>query len=60
MSNYEIKLSVQMIEIYKGDLLDLLVPKKEKDRPKLDVRFNKGDNYVQIKNAIIKEIITQD
>jgi len=43
MSLFEVKLSCYMVEIYRGELRDLLLPKKEKERPKLDVKFTKGD-----------------
>jgi hypothetical protein len=29
-----------MVEIYKGELRDLLLPKNTKDRPKLEIRMN--------------------
>lgn len=53
---FDISLSCYMVEIYKGELRDLLLPKSTKERPKLEVRFNKEDCMVQIKNVMIKDL----
>jgi hypothetical protein len=42
-----------MVEIYRGELRDLLVSKAQKDRPKLEVKYTKGDRFVEIRNAVI-------
>ena len=47
-----------MVEIYKGELRDLLLPKNTKDRPKLEIRMNNGQ--VQLKNATVKPLTTQE
>lgn len=49
-----------MVEIYRGELRDLLIPKNQKDRPKLEVKYTKGDRFVEIKNSVIKEINNQE
>jgi hypothetical protein len=52
MDLFEVKLSCNMVEIYRGELRDLLLPKTQKDRPKLEVKYAKGDRFVEIKNAV--------
>lgn len=49
-----------MVEIYRGELRDLLVPKNQKDRLKLEPRYTKGDRFVEIKNATMKELNNMD
>lgn len=49
-----------MVEIYKGELRDLFLPKNVKERPKLDLKYAKGDRFVEIKNATVKEIDNLD
>ena len=44
MRTFEVKLSCYMVEIYKGELKDLFI--KTKDRPKLEIRYNKDDGLV--------------
>lgn len=44
-----------MVEIYKGELRDLLLPKNAKDRPKLEVKQN-AEGMVVVKNAVISDI----
>jgi hypothetical protein len=41
-----------MVEIYKGELRDLLIPKTVKDKPKLEVKLS-PDGRVEVKNAEI-------
>lgn len=53
MTIFEVKLSCYMVEIYRGELRDLLVDKNEKERKKLEVKYTKGDRFVEIKNATI-------
>jgi hypothetical protein len=38
MTTFEVKLKCYMLEIYKGELRDLLVPKTQKDKPKLEIK----------------------
>ena len=38
MTTFEVKLKCYMVEIYKGELKDLLIPKATKDRPKLEIK----------------------
>jgi hypothetical protein len=45
-----------MVEIYRGEIRDLLLPKNAKERPKLEVKYFKGDRFVEIKNVTIKGI----
>jgi hypothetical protein len=55
MRQYDVELSCYMVEIYKGELRDLLLPKNAKDKPKLEVK--QGQNgQVQIKNVTIKPL----
>jgi len=42
MTLFDVKLTCYMVEIYKGELRDLLLPKNTKDRPKLEPRFREG------------------
>ena len=46
-----------MVEIYKGEMRDLLVPKKvvAADRPKLELRLN-TDGHVEIRNVTIRSL----
>jgi hypothetical protein len=44
-----------MVEIYKGELRDLLIPKNAKERPKLEVKQNQ-EGMVVVKNAKVDEI----
>lgn len=60
MDLFEVNLSCYMVEIYRGELRDLLIPKNQKDRPKLEVKYTKGDRFVEIKNSVIKEINNQE
>lgn len=53
---FKVNLSCYMVEIYRGELRDLLIPKNQKDRPKLEVKYAKGDKFVEIKNAALLEI----
>ena len=48
-----------MVEIYKGELRDLLLPKKEKERPKLEVKQN-AEGMVVVKNARIDTITNME
>ena len=38
MKLFDVKLQCYMVEIYKGELRDLLIPKNAKERPKLEVK----------------------
>lgn len=58
-SNFDVALSCYMVEIYKGELRDLLLPKGTKDRPKLDVKLNQ-QGQVQVKNCIVKPLNNED
>lgn len=49
-----------MVEIYRGELRDLLLPKNQKERPKLDVKYAKGERFVEIKNVTIKSLNNMD
>ena len=56
MKMFEVQLSCYMVEIYKGELRDLLLAKNVKERPKLDVRYNKEDGMVVIKNVMFNNL----
>ena len=60
MDLFVVKMSCYMVEIYRGELRDLLLPKNQKDRPKLEVKYTKGDRFVEIKNSVTKEINNQE
>ena len=49
-----------MVEIYKGELRDLLLNQSVADRPKLEVRFDRENSMVVIKNVKVLEINDQD
>lgn len=55
MTQFDVQLSCYMVEIYKGELRDLLIPKNAKERPKLEVRMN-PQGQVVIKNAKIRDL----
>jgi len=40
-NTHDLNLSCYLIELYKDNLNDLLLDKKVKDRPKIEIRFNK-------------------
>jgi hypothetical protein len=44
-----------MIEIYKGELRDLLVPKNAKEKPKLEVKLT-PDGKVEVQNVKIQDL----
>jgi len=55
MKQFEVNLSCYMVEIYKGEMRDLLLPKNAKDRPKLEIRMNQ-QGQVQVKNVQIRQL----
>lgn len=57
MENFDVKLSCYMVEIYKGELRDLLLPKNIKERPKLEIK-NTPEGQVIIKNVKIRDLNT--
>ena len=46
-----------MVEIYKGELRDLLLSKKAAEKPKLEVKMN-ADGQVFIKNVIVRNLVS--
>jgi len=56
MKIFNVKLSCYMVEIYRAELRDLLLPPNVADRPKLEVRFNKEEGFVVIKNVKMQEL----
>lgn len=42
MKQFDVELSCYMVEIYKGELRDLLLPKNVKEKPKLEVKQNQN------------------
>ena len=52
---FDVKLSCYMVEIYKGEMRDLLLPKNAKDRPKLEIRMNQA-GQVQVKNVQVRQL----
>jgi len=60
MKIFDVHLSCYMVEIYKGELRDLLLAKNTKERPKLEVRFDKDSCFVVIKNVFVREINNMD
>jgi len=60
MKLFDVHLSCYMVEIYKGELRDLLLNQSVADRPKLEVRFDRENSMVVIKNVKVLEINDQD
>ena len=56
MTTFEVKLKCYMVEIYKGELKDLLIPKATKDRPKLEIKQDQTDGQVRINGVKIVEL----
>lgn len=56
MTTFEVKLKCYMVEIYKGELKDLLIPKAAKDRPKLEIKQDQTDGQVRINGVKIVEL----
>jgi len=52
---FDVQLSCYMVEIYKGEMRDLLLPKNAKDRPKLEIRMNQ-QGQVQVKNVQVRQL----
>jgi hypothetical protein len=48
---HDLNMSCYLVELYKDTLNDLLLPKNVKDRPKIEIRFNKDTEQVVLKNA---------
>lgn len=46
-----------MVEIYRGEMRDLLLSKKVIEKPKLDVKMN-AEGQVVIKNVVIRNLST--
>jgi hypothetical protein len=56
MKNFDVNLDCYMVEIYKGELRDLLLPKNEA-KVKLELRMN-PEGQVVIKNVTMKNLAT--
>ena len=59
MKTFTVKLQCYMVEIYKGELRDLLLAKNARERPKLEVKQN-AEGFIIVKNATIREIRDMD
>jgi len=59
MKTFAVKLQCYMVEIYKGELRDLLLPKNARERPKLEVKQN-AEGFVVVKNSTMREIRDMD
>lgn len=57
MTTFDVRLDCYMVEIYKGELRDLLLSKKVMDKPKLEVKMN-AEGHVVIKNVVIRNLST--
>ena len=57
MTTFDVRLDCYMVEIYKGELRDLLLSKKVVEKPKLDVKLN-AEGQVVIKNVVIRNLST--
>ena len=44
-----------MVEIYKGELRDLLLPKNVREKPKLELRLN-PEGHVEIRQVTIRQL----
>lgn len=60
MSTFDVKLKCYMVEIYKGELKDLLVPKTAKDRPKLEIKQDQTDGQVRINGVKMVDLNTME
>lgn len=59
MKTFSVKLQCYMVEIYKGELRDLLLPKNARERPKLEVKQN-AEGFVVVKNSTMRQIRDMD
>ena len=59
MQTFSVKLQCYMVEIYKGELRDLLLPKNARERPKLEVKQS-AEGFVVVKNSTMREIRDMD
>jgi len=59
MRQFDVELSCYMVEIYKGQLRDLLLPKNTRDRPNLEVRMGQT-GQVHVKNVVVKPLNTEE
>lgn len=59
MQTFTVKLQCYMVEIYKGELRDLLLPKNARERPKLEVKQS-AEGFVVVKNSTMREIRDMD
>jgi len=57
MTTFDVRLDCYMVEIYKGEMRDLLLSKKVLEKPKLEVRMN-AEGQVVIKNVVIRNLST--
>ena len=48
MTTFDVKLDCYMVEIYKGELRDLLLSKKTAEKPKLEVKMNVDGQVLHI------------
>jgi hypothetical protein len=60
MTTFDVILKCYMVEIYKGELKDLLIPKGTKDRPKLEIKQDTTDGQVRINNVKMVELNTME
>lgn len=54
-STFNVTLSCYMVEIYRNELRDLLIPKNARERPKLEIRMS-PEGQVVIKNAAVRTL----
>lgn len=59
MDGYEVKLQCYMVEIYKGELRDMFLPKDVKERPKIDVKMSAEGN-VTLTNIMVRDITSME
>mmetsp|Transcript_8439 Transcript_8439/g.12879 ORF Transcript_8439/g.12879 Transcript_8439/m.12879 type:complete len:145 (-) Transcript_8439:432-866(-) len=59
MRSFEVKLSCYMVEIYKGEMKDLLLPKNVKDKPKLEPKLRES-GMVEISNVTVRPLTSMD
>lgn len=55
MKTFEVRLQCYMVEIYKGELRDLLVAKNQKDKKKLELRMSQ-EGHVHIQNVVMRDL----
>jgi len=59
MDKFDVKMQCYMVEIYKGELKDMFLPKTVKERPKIEVKMSPEGN-VTLKNVMVRDISSME